>query len=254
MGSATTPLAETTTYSIWYPPSSVYTLLGGESISPPNTVTNPDGGTTTLYLSSLCATGTASRDTCSPLIYKTLNPDSSQRELAYGWWTSSPAPPAGIPSGTLVNPYIAITEEIRPNGATRASQSAPDVNGNITNTYGYDWGTTITTNTNGLMTGVSGTQLQTSTTGYNEQSTGAVYWNPSADGTQPNLRAMTTVSVSGPVANDFFSATYSYDNATTTANLTGAQFGGISESWSYFSNGNSCRDRPSANALTTTVS
>ncbi len=130
-------------------------------------------------------------------------------------------------------------------GCAGASQSNPDVNGNIINTWSYDWNTIVTANTNGLVTNVSGTQLQTSVMTYNEGSTGALYWNPnpsiqSGSLSQPNLRAITSLAVNGSTTNSS-SATYSYDNAATTANLLGLQLGGsggISQSWTYNQNGN----------------
>ena len=131
-------------------------------------------------------------------------------------------------------------------GCAGASQSNPDVNGNIINTWSYDWNTIVTANTNGLVTNVSGTQLQTSVMTYNEGLTGALYWNPnpsiqSGSLSQPNLRAITSLAVNGLTTNSS-SATYSYDNAATTANLTRTVqlggSGGISQSWTYNQNGN----------------
>src|SRR6185437_4985316 len=177
-----------TNYSIWYQPNSAYTFYGGESIGT-NTITNPDGSATSLSLSSLCTTGLAARDTCAPVVYKTVNPDNSITQIM---WTWNQSPPPGIPTGTLFNLYAEITAETRA-GTTRGNKAIRDVNGNVTETDRYDWGGTATDNANGLMSNFSGNILQTLAPYYYEQSAGIEYWNSNAS--QGNLRAIESRAV-----------------------------------------------------------
>ncbi len=74
-----TPLTETTQYSI-QTFASPFALTTAGPVPTPNTITNPDGTTTTIYLTLPCSFLTAARENCSPLVYKVSDSDGSTTE------------------------------------------------------------------------------------------------------------------------------------------------------------------------------
>jgi RHS repeat-associated protein len=262
-------LTETTNYSLQYPcPApitasncNVFTPLNPGPLSTPNTITKLDdaSGTTTssattIYLTNLCGSTTLARDACSPVMYKTVNPDGSITEVAFA---SNQSLPVGVPPGTIFNPYIQWTAETHA-GLANGRYVAQDANGNRTNFFEYDWvpAANLNRNPNGTLASMAcpggspapPCPVRSTLTTYYSQ--GLSYWN---QGTAGYLRAPHSTSLNSTVL-----ANYIYDNNTTTANLTQlqrwdsfqSQF--ISSSSTYLTNGN-LSTQTDPNGIQTTI-
>jgi len=222
-GSVNQTLAETTTYSVPVPTSIyVYPVVGT------STVTAPNGAITRFQTTNIC-TG-SSRDFCLPMLYKVTSPDGTTTELGL----MSNTVPSGFPSGFPFNPYLHFQAQ-SVNGKVKSVAVNQDGNGNTTSLTEYDWYAPYTPSS-GMITGIYGSALRTTTTSFY---TSTPYWtvsNPQSP--LLNLRAKQSVQVGT------LTSTYTYDSPLTTANLTSLQqtdsatSASITSSWSYLTNGN----------------
>ena len=160
-------------------------------------------------------------------------------------------PPGGFPTGTLVNPFIAITAEARPNANCtttpnhcRASQSNPDVNGNITNTWSYDWDTILHEHKR-LGDQRIGHAIANERHGLQRAVDRSVYWNPSP---QYSVRLAIAAKSAGNhfpsskwVDHEFFERYLYLRQCATTANVISYSLAGPWQDFSIlqlFPNGN----------------
>ena len=211
----------------------------------PTYITNPDGSNTTIYTANLCPSSFTSRDFCSVVPYKTLNPDGSTTDMAWSW---NGSPPTGVPSSAIFNPYIQYTAQTPASGGlSRGTYASEDPNGNVTALSEYDW--TASTNlqkaSSGMLISIPCQQGSSAPCGIRTTSI-SYYANPINNSSQSYwihgaptyLRAKNLATVSNSVT------TYSYDNPLTTANLLQLQQadsvngGSVTSLWTYLSNGN----------------
>ena len=219
-----TSQSETTNYSIYYP-SNAYQINGGISFTS-NTITDPDDGVTHLSLVSLCQNATVARDSCSPVVNKTVRPDGSRTEVAWAWNTSLPG---DVPAGTLFNLYPQWTLDTdAANLYSKGSQTIEDPNGNTTNLMQYNWmpaNSSLINRSQALNNTFESIScgspqpcpMQNIAVSYwyGSGTTPIPYWTATASGAQNFLRATNTVTLgSTPLTS------YAYDNPATTGNVT----------------------------------
>jgi len=199
---------------------------------------------------SLCLTTTIARDTCSPVVYKTVFPDSSKSEISWAWNTSLPS---GIPPGTLFNLYPQGRAQTDSTGISRGSWTIEDVNGNTTEVRQYDWASVLAHDPNGLLetiscaTGVTVCPMQQMDYEYRYTVPGTTtYWlQVGTTGTQRFLRALSTVTLNSvPLISLSYVDGGGDDEYATTGNVTqisnwdSVTSGWISQALAYTGHGN----------------
>ena len=225
------PRTEETDYTIQVPTS--YNAYAPPSIGGTTTIKGPDGSTSTIVSGPGATCTNTKSGLCSALISSINNPDGTVTQLG---WTSSTFSQTAALSNAWANPYPQyVVTTVGP--VAKGISMVKDQNGNTTSASEYNW-----FDASKLSSGIAGAlpgATRTTTSAFYPTGSSPNYWD---HGAPLYLRGVYTSTVNaGTTA--YATTVYSYDSATTTANLTSKSIepsGGspiLTQSWTYSSNG-----------------